>query len=126
MKKPTPHEAIKTATTKLKSRIPTAQKSPKIAPKKEYNIERFRDNYHAISDKEPLSSGTVELIVESMKMYGFDKKKPIMIYEGKIADGRHRFIIAHLLKLNHIPVIINRVHSDYWSRNKAVLLSGKF
>ena len=46
--------------------------------------------------------------------------------DGKkiLEDGRHRFIIAHLLNIKDIPVIVNRVHGDYWSRHKTELLSG--
>lgn len=73
-------------------------------------MERFRDNYHEISDEEPLSEGTVNTIVESMKKYGFDKKKPIMIYEGKISDGRHRFIAAEFL---NIEPIYEEFHGTY-------------
>lgn len=33
-----------------------------------------------------------------------------------LEDGRHRFMIARCLNLESIPVIINRVHKDFWER----------
>lgn len=104
MSKPITRKEIETATIKLNSQIPTVKKTAKrgVSPADEYNMERFRENYHIISDREPLTSGTVDVIVESMKMYGFDKKKPIMRYEGKIADGRHRFIASEYLGIEPI------------------------
>jgi hypothetical protein len=35
-----------------------------------------------------------------------------------LEDGRHRFMIAKCLKLKKIPVIVNRVHGDYWEKTK--------
>jgi hypothetical protein len=35
-----------------------------------------------------------------------------------LEDGRHRFMIAKLLNISPIPVIVNRIHSQFWSENK--------
>ena len=35
-----------------------------------------------------------------------------------LEDGRHRLMIAKCLDLETIPVLVNRVHEDYWNKTK--------
>jgi len=35
-----------------------------------------------------------------------------------LEDGRHRFMIAKCLGLETIPVIVNRVHEEYWKKTE--------
>ena len=35
-----------------------------------------------------------------------------------LEDGRHRFMIAKCLNLEAIPVIVNRVHEDFWKTSR--------
>lgn len=35
-----------------------------------------------------------------------------------LEDGRHRFMIAKCLNLETIPVLVNRVHENYWNNTK--------
>ena len=50
--------------------------------------------YHEICLWSPFTESTVGKIAENMEDGGFDRKHPIIIYEGKILDGRHRYEAA--------------------------------
>jgi len=50
--------------------------------------------YHEICLWSPFIEGTVGKIAKGMEDRGFDIKHAILIYEGKILDGRHRYLAA--------------------------------
>lgn len=50
--------------------------------------------YHEICLWSPFIEGTVVKIAKGMEDRGFDIKHAILIYEGKILDGRHRYLAA--------------------------------
>jgi len=50
--------------------------------------------YHEICLWSPFIEGTVGKIAKGMEERGFDIKHAILIYEGKILDGRHRYLAA--------------------------------
>lgn len=58
--------------------------------------------YHEICLWSPFYQETVDKIAKNMAEVGFDKREPITIYEGKILDGRHRYLAA--LKAGVEPV----------------------
>ncbi len=103
-------------------------------------MDQQRERY--IKNKQQLETrlNNWKILYNSIRTHGFKSQKSLTNSElldeicisidrdgNKILeDGRHRFIIAHLLNLKDIPVIVNRVHGDYWSRHKEELLSGSF
>ena len=50
--------------------------------------------YHEICLWSPFIESTVGKIAKNMEDGGFDRKHAILIYEGKILDGRHRHLAA--------------------------------
>lgn len=50
--------------------------------------------YHEICLWSPFRESTVGKIAKNMEDGGFDRKHAILIYEGKILDGRHRYLAA--------------------------------
>ena len=50
--------------------------------------------YHELCLWSPFIQETVDNIAKSMKEDGFDERETILIYEGKILDGRHRYLAA--------------------------------
>ena len=60
--------------------------------------------YHEICLWSPFIEGTVGKIAKGMEERGFDIKHAILIYEGKILDGRHRYEAA--LKAGVDPVFV--------------------
>ncbi len=50
--------------------------------------------YHELCLWSPFIQETVDNIATGMEEDGFDKKETILIYEGKILDGRHRYLAA--------------------------------
>jgi hypothetical protein len=50
--------------------------------------------YHELCLWSPFIQETVDKIAKNMKEDGFDRKHPINTYEGKILDGRHRYLAA--------------------------------
>ncbi len=50
--------------------------------------------YHELCLWSPFIQETVDNIAIGMEEDGFDKKETILIYEGKILDGRHRYLAA--------------------------------
>ena len=52
--------------------------------------------FHEISTLFPGFEGTLEFeaLVMSLKNYGFDPNYPILTWEGKIIDGRHRYLAS--------------------------------
>jgi len=50
--------------------------------------------YHELCLWSPFIQETVDKIAKNMKGDGFDRKHPILTYEGKILDGRHRYLAA--------------------------------
>ena len=50
--------------------------------------------YHEICLWSPFLESTVGKIAKNMEDGGFDRKHAILIYEGKILDGRHRHLAA--------------------------------
>jgi len=50
--------------------------------------------YHELCLWSPFIQETVDNISKSMKEDGFDERETILIYEGKILDGRHRYLAA--------------------------------
>ena len=50
--------------------------------------------YHEICLWSPFIESTVGKIAKNMEDGGFDRKHAILIYEGKILDGRHRYLAA--------------------------------
>lgn len=50
--------------------------------------------YHELCLWSPFIQETVDNIAKGMEEDGFDKKETILIYEGKILDGRHRYLAA--------------------------------
>jgi len=50
--------------------------------------------YHEICLWSPFIESTVGKIAKGMEDCGFDRKHAILIYEGKILDGRHRYLAA--------------------------------
>ena len=62
-----------------------------------YNTE-IRKEYHEIANGEPMmQEAELDLLMESMEAIGYDKIKPITIYEGLILDGRNRYVVAEHL-----------------------------
>lgn len=58
--------------------------------------------YHEICLWSPFYQETVDKISKGMTERGFDPKEPVSLYEGKILDGRHRYLAA--LKAGVEPV----------------------
>lgn len=59
-----------------------------------YDTE-IKPEYHPIANLEPMmQEAELDLLVASMKRKGYDKRKPITMYEGKILDGRNRYVAA--------------------------------
>lgn len=50
--------------------------------------------YHEICLWSPFIESTVGKIAKNMEDGGFDRKHAILIYEGKILDGRHRYLAS--------------------------------
>lgn len=50
--------------------------------------------YHELCLWSPFIQETVDNIAQGMEEDGFDEKETILIYEGKILDGRHRYLAA--------------------------------
>ena len=50
--------------------------------------------YHELCLWSPFIQETVDNIAKSMKEDGFDERETILIYDGKILDGRHRYLAA--------------------------------
>ena len=50
--------------------------------------------YHDICLWSPFIESTVGKIAKNMEDGGFDRKHAILIYEGKILDGRHRYLAS--------------------------------
>ncbi len=62
-----------------------------------YNTE-IRGEYHEIANMEPMMQEVeMDLLVQSMEMIGYDKSQPITFYEGKILDGRNRYVASEYL-----------------------------
>tara|TARA_R110000868_G_C10850479_1_gene760770 strand:+ start:48 stop:920 length:873 start_codon:yes stop_codon:yes gene_type:complete len=50
--------------------------------------------YHELCLWSPFIQETVDNIAKGMEEDGFDERETILIYEGKILDGRHRYLAA--------------------------------
>ena len=50
--------------------------------------------YHEICLWSPFIESTVGKIAKNMEDGGFDRKHAVLIYEGKILDGRHRYLAS--------------------------------
>ena len=66
----------------------------------------------------------MEVLIESMKTHGFDPKKPILLYQGKVIDGRNRQAAAKAAGIK--PIYQNVAASknynpwlDSWKHNGA-------
>lgn len=42
----------------------------------------------------PMDAAEFDRLVDSMTRHGFDEHEPVLLYEGKILDGRHRLLAA--------------------------------
>ena len=52
---------------------------------------------HEAADLFPLLNGeALNVIVESMRLHGYDKRKPVVLLDGKVLDGRNRLQAAKL------------------------------
>jgi N6-adenosine-specific RNA methylase IME4/ParB-like chromosome segregation protein Spo0J len=78
---------------------------------------------HAAAALFPLLEGAeLETIVQSMRTHGYDKRKPIILYDGKILDGRNRYRSAKLagVEPNFIEVSVDvNPWLEAWKHNGA-------
>jgi alkylhydroperoxidase/carboxymuconolactone decarboxylase family protein YurZ len=73
--------------------------------------------YHPIADIFPLM-GEEELseLVESIAFYDFDRDRPIVLYEGKILDGRNRHrALLELDRQGRLPVEMRTVGAEVYN-----------
>ncbi len=73
-------------------------------------------SFHPIANRFPLMQGAqFERFVARMKEGGYDTKKPIILYEGQILDGRNRYRAASQLKI--IPTYVEYAgeYGDPWN-----------
>jgi N6-adenosine-specific RNA methylase IME4/ParB-like chromosome segregation protein Spo0J len=60
---------------------------------------------HEAAELFPLLTGdALNVLVESMKLHGYDKRKPVVVLDGKVLDGRNRLHAAKLAGVE--PVIV--------------------
>lgn len=69
----------------------------------EYEFHPLANEYEMMTDEE------LSFIVNRMKAKGFNKKKPITLFEGKILDGRNRYKAA---KLAGVEPVFEELPSD--------------
>lgn len=68
---------------------------------------------HPIADLFPMMSEEESTaLVSSMRTHGFDKEHPIILYEGKILDGRNRYRAAGVAGVE--PVLREWLTGDPW------------
>lgn len=71
--------------------------------------------YHEICLWSPFIESTVGKIAKNMEDGGFDRKHAILIYEGKILDGRHRYLAA-------VKAGVDPIFTDFQGTRKEAVL----
>ena len=61
--------------------------------------------YHEICKWLPYKPETIDEIAQNMAAKGFRQDRPVVIFEGTILDGRHRYEAA--IKANVDPIFVD-------------------
>lgn len=69
--------------------------------------------FHPIADEYPLMPAyELGRMEEGMRERGFDERFPVVLYQGKILDGRNRYLAAKAAGLQAVPTVTFRGTED--------------